>query len=178
MFKRIFVSIEPPEKIKQELSLLRSEFPSLPAKWTDKEKIHLTLSFLGQVKEKSIPMILKKLKEILEKEAPFLLKITRLSYIPEKTTAKMIWALFEESTTINNVNKEIVKKIGGSNDFLPHITLARINSWNFRKLETDEVPDLNRDLNISFPVDSVSLMESKNIRGKSVYQLIEKIKLR
>ena len=175
MFKRIFVSIEPPEKIKQELSLLRSEFPSLPAKWTDKEKIHLTLSFLGQVKEKSIPMILKKLKEILEKEAPFLLKITRLSYIPEKTTAKNLVCL--KITTINNVNKEIVKD-RGSNDFLPHITLARINSWNFRKLETDEVPDLNRDLNISFPVDSVSLMESKNIRGKSVYQLIEKIKLR
>ena len=90
----------------------------------------------------------------------------------------MIWALFEKSATINNINKEIVKKIGGSSDFLPHITLARINSWNFRRLETDEVPDLNGDLNISFPVDSVSLMESKNIRGKSVYQLIEKIKLR
>lgn len=54
-----------------------------------------------------------------------------------------------------------------------HITLGRIRKWDWQKLDLDERPEIEEDIDISFPVESIELMNS-NFRN---YQIIETIKL-
>ncbi|MBF0206857.1 MAG: RNA 2',3'-cyclic phosphodiesterase, partial [Oligoflexia bacterium] len=42
---RLFVAIDLPEAIKQELSMLKLGMPN--ARWVDTDQIHLTLRFIG-----------------------------------------------------------------------------------------------------------------------------------
>lgn len=43
-------------------------------------------------------------------------------------------------------------------EFILHITLGRIIQWRFRKIEEDEVPQIEEYPNISFNVNSIDIM--------------------
>ncbi len=55
----------------------------------------------------------------------------------------------------------------------PHITLGRIRKWAWQKLDLDERPEIEEDIDISFPVESIELMNSNFYS----YKIIQTIKL-
>ncbi len=173
---RNFIAIEPPEEIKEHLASLKID---LPARWTSKENIHLTLFFIGQLDEELIEGIKSALKMAVKKSERFNLEVNGLTYAPPKSRPpKMIWAVIEDSELLKELKKRICEALGReSGEFLPHMTLARINGWKFRQLEEEEIPNLP-EVNISFEVNSVCLMESKIVKGRVKYQLIERFKLK
>ena len=56
-------------------------------------------------------------------------------------------------------------------------TLARIKQWVWKRIEPDERPDVERDLDLSFEVGSIDIMESKLKRSGPEYILLKSIKL-
>ncbi len=62
-------------------------------------------------------------------------------------------------------------------EFIPHITLARIKSWEFRKMPLASIPEVDEEINLSIPVSSFVLMESKLEKGGPVYEVISKFEL-
>ena len=60
-----------------------------------------------------------------------------------------------------------------SRGFTPHITLARILEWEFRKFDLDERPEINENIDLIFSVDAIEVMESEKKRGGHVYTVIE-----
>ena len=57
--------------------------------------------------------------------------------------------------------------------FAPHITLARISSWEFRSIEPEERPEINEKIDLMFTVESIEVMESELHRGGPVYTILE-----
>ena len=57
--------------------------------------------------------------------------------------------------------------------FTPHITLARIREWEFRKIEPEERPEIEENIDLTFTVESIDVMESELKRGGPVYSIIE-----
>ncbi|MBI3631767.1 MAG: hypothetical protein HY219_02785 [Candidatus Staskawiczbacteria bacterium] len=92
----------------------------------------------------------------------------------------MIWVKGESSKELtllkNNLQKsllEIVRFIPGTGTFSPHITLARISGWEWRKIEPEERPEVNENIDFIFTVESIEVMESVLKKGGPEYTIIE-----
>ncbi len=173
--KRAFLAINPPPEVKETLFLktlpLKEDFRKGAVKWVEKENIHLTLLFLGLIKET------KKIEENLSQINfnPFEINLSRISYFPEdRRKARMIWARGEEIEELTSLFKKVKEKTGRSQeDFTLHITLARLKTWEMKKTPLEEIPYIEEDLDIQFPVTSFELMESKLKKEGPEYKVIK-----
>ena len=59
----------------------------------------------------------------------------------------------------------------------PHITLARISSWEWRGIEPEERPEISEDIDLTFTVETIEVMESELKKGGPVYTVLESFKL-
>jgi len=135
MRHRIFIAINLPEDIKKQLSIYQSKWPELPCRWTRKENLHITLVFLGYVKDEELPEILKAVKETASRNQPFKLTLKRITYGPSEKPprppkfldkisydepraqvqkfrrARMVWAEGEKSQELGNLQIGLEKAV-------------------------------------------------------------------
>lgn len=137
---RTFVAIEIPHDVKQQLSSLQDRLQELPAlraqpsllRWTDTEKMHLTLRFLGETEEPQRHQIQNGLAGIAKRHAPFTLTPARLGAFRSWSNLRIMWVGIEgESDSLQEVQADVetlTRQVGFSPEqkrFSPHITLAR-----------------------------------------------------
>lgn len=113
----------------------------------------------------------------------FSVNLTKICYAPPKITPpRMIWAEGEKSEEFDSLCDKLGKALVGlpkirfrpeNRESIPHITLARIKEWEWRRIEPDERPEIGEDINLSFEVKSIELMESQLKRGGPEYTIIE-----
>ena len=91
---RTFIAIELDKEIKEVLSKIQTELKNAEAdvKWVYPENIHLTLKFLGEVKEEKIQKIIHCLKEITNVKNPFQIEIKDIGAFPNINSPRVIWA--------------------------------------------------------------------------------------
>ena len=185
--KRLFVAINLSDEIKNTLvekqEELKLNFDTDPVKWVSKKNLHVTLSFLGSLKENKIDLITEKLKEI--KIKPFTVDFFDLKYIPNRREAKLIW-VEGKSDELNNLQERVEEKLSNleeinytpeEREFIPHITLGRMKSFQFKKIPLEEVPLLEDEfVDLSAQVQSIELMESKLKKGGAEYTIIKSFK--
>ena len=159
MVHRIFIAINLPESVKNELLAYQNRWPEVPARWTKPENLHITLEFIGNVSDQELEDIKKKTREKVSKQKPFVIKLSRIVYGPLRLRSgqapRMIWATGDGH----------------------HITLARLREWEFQKIEPEDRPEINEEISFEIPVNSVEIMESKLKPKGAEYTIIESIKL-
>lgn len=190
MRHRIFIAINLPENIKRKLSDYQQKWPEVPAKWTKKDNLHITLLFLGYLTDQELLEVIRDTEKIICQQESFQINLNKIIYgPPKKTPARMIWAVGEPSTEFTNLQKNLEKDIyceplpksekrEKGNYFTPHITLARLSSWEFCKMETDEIPEVNENINLSFCAESIEIMESELKKGGPKYIILESFQLK
>jgi len=128
---RLFIAIEIPDKIKQkiekETEYLKKRYPTF--RWVKPENYHLTLLFLGEVKEKKLEKIKKRLEKATFSFSPFLLFSYSYSlFIHHKI---VVYISFKREKQIEKLAKKIREEFkeftlkNNSKKFIPHLTIAR-----------------------------------------------------
>lgn len=164
MKHRVFIAINPPDAIKGALASYGDKWPELPCRWTKKDNLHITLEFLGYVDDEGLLEICKTTKDLVSKHNSFGVKLTRICYGPPgKMPPRMIWAIGDK---INELN------------FSPHVTLGRIRTWQWKQIEPEERPDVSEEINLTFAVNSIEVMESVLGRGGPKYTILESFPLK
>lgn len=196
--RRVFLAINLPDNLKKKLADTEIRFSSLPARWTKKDNLHITLIFLGFVRNEEIRDICSKTEDVAKKHNGFEIRLKTITYGPiDKKPPRMVWAIGEknealselqaelESTffgptiTVNNKIDKYLKDIKKPKVqvFSPHITLAKLQQGRFNQLDTDEQPEINEKINFSIPVESIQIMESELKKGGPQYTILESIDL-
>jgi 2'-5' RNA ligase len=218
---RIFVAINLPEEIKKELFSYSEKWAELPAKWTDKNNLHITLEFLGALTDEEIGEVCVIVKEVAERHSCFSLSINQVLYGPPKKMPprppkfldgkkdnksdgqedafedndfkseekfwrpRMVWAEGEKSKELAAIREDLensltekVRFVPENRTFAPHITLARISSWEWKQIEPEERPEVNENIDLPFTVESIEVMESVLKRGGPVYTILESHQLK
>ena len=167
MKKKIFIAINLPERIKNKLEKYQEEISSsfndfCPIKWTRKENLHITLFFIGFVEFDELMDVFNRVEQAVENIDPFNVDLENISYAPKADNPKMVWANGKESSEMIEINDQLEKALDFTtvNKFKPHITLGRIIQWQFKRMELDERPDIFKEFDIFFPVESIEIMES------------------
>jgi 2'-5' RNA ligase len=183
---RIFIAINLPEDIKKELAKIESKYLEIPCKWTARDNLHITLEFLGDLTAQEIGDTCITVKETVKFHKPFSIDLKKILYGPndylkeKNKIPKMIWAeggdcqeLFDLKNDLQNRLLEKVRFKPEQRKFLPHITLARISTWEFRKMDPEEIPDVSEDVDLVFSVESIEVMESELKKGGPRYTILD-----
>ncbi len=164
---RIFIAIEIPEKIKKEIIKIQNQLPKFNGKKTEKENLHLTLKFLGEVDEKKLDQIRKILRKI--KLNSFETEIKKIGMFSDR----IIWL---GMTNCNELQKEIDNKLSGlfeiEKRFMGHLTIARIKNLENRKQFLEKIRNIKIP-SIKFVIKSFNLKKSKLGKPTPVYEDIE-----
>ena len=183
---RVFIAINPPNDVKEKLYSYSRQWPELPAKWTAKDNLHITLEFLGNLTDEEIGNVCPIVKDVAERHNSFSLEIKQVMYGPsDKIPPKMIWAEGDKSAELaelkEDLEKSLTEKIHFAPDnrtFAPHITLARINAWEWKSIEPEDQPEIKEDIDLLFTVESIEVMESELKREGPVYTILESHQLK
>ena len=179
MKKRIFIAINLPDSIKQELLSYQKKLKNLNVRWTKSDNFHITLTFIGYVSEEEIEKILKITQETASKFSPFLIELNRIYLGPTPERARMIWVEGKANGDLINLDKKLKKELAkekinfdGKYPLKVHITLARARGNELRGIKIDE--PLNE---LSFEVKSVDIMESELFKSGAEYKVLKQIEL-
>lgn len=188
MKHRIFIAINLPEDVKKKLVEHEDKWPELPVRWTKKENLHITLMFLGYLTEEELMEVVNVTKEVALRHASFSINLKKIIYgPPKKMPPRMVWIEGEKSEELGKLQADLEGSLLGSSvkglesenrPYTPHITLGRIKTWEFRKMEVEERPEINEEINLGFKVNSVEVMESQLRRGGPEYTVLESWELK
>lgn len=137
MKKRVFVGIEISDKAKEKISGfiydLRTEFPNLRVGWEKKEKLHLTLKFLGEIEEYELAELSAAVEETARRISSFSLRLEDTGVFPNAGKARILWIDLKDEkkslTELNKILEDECEKRGltrESRNFKPHLTIARL----------------------------------------------------
>ena len=57
-------------------------------------------------------------------------------------------------------------------NLVPHITLGRIKAWEWQRIEPEERPDVSREIDLGFEINSIEVMESQLKRAGPDYTIL------
>jgi 2'-5' RNA ligase len=185
---RIFIAINLPENIRKKLSSYQDKWQEVPAKWVSSDNIHITLEFLGYLTDQELGDVCMIAKEVIKRNKSFSINLNKICYGPlplnPKKSPKMIWAIGQDVKELANLKNDLEKSLLESvrfspenRKFIPHITLARISEWEWKKIEPEERQEVDENTDLLFSVESVEVMESELKRGGPRYTILESILL-
>lgn len=134
---RIFIAIELSESIRNALAQIQShlKYAGADVKWVEKDNIHLTLKFLGEVTEEKIEKIKSALDQIASKTKPFEISLKDIGAFPKIDYPRVIWVGLDKSANESKILAENIdealSKIGfqkESRPFAAHLTIGRVRS--------------------------------------------------
>ncbi len=104
-------------------------------KWVDPKNMHLTLKFLGNIRDHEIPEICQRVERVVREVPPISLTVVGLGAFPKLERPRVIWmgidAGKQELVELQRAIDEGLRPMGfqyEKNDFQPHITLGRVAS--------------------------------------------------
>ena len=130
---RLFVALKVPDKVKEEVFnyCFDAVENSANFRWEAKEKVHLTLKFIGEVKEELLPRIIEEL-EFVKNYSSFNCTISKFGFFFRNNEAKILWCNFNTDATIVSLVDELNTRLQKFDieierrKFKGHLTLLRI----------------------------------------------------
>jgi 2'-5' RNA ligase len=180
--RRIFIAINLSDRIKKRIVEVTQKWAGLPVRWTKKDNLHITLVFIGYVDNEEMLEICQTVQRIGQKSQSFEIKLKQVCFGPPNKEARMIWLQGEINQNLselkNNLEEALFENTGyrkENRSFKPHITLARIYQREWKNLK--DKPEIGEEISLSFPVDSIEIMESHLSNKGPDYVVLESIPL-
>lgn len=168
---RLFIAIPFSEEFKEELLRVQSEMKvnGVRGNFTRPENLHVTVAFLGEVKDPAPAM--KALESVPVPEL-------RLTSGPLGNFGELLWIGLRKNSALEEYVAEVrhALDIAGveydRKKFRPHITLVRRADWPYQVL-VEELAEVRR---VRMTVDRVCLMKSERLDGKLTYTVVGEVR--
>ncbi len=134
---RSFIALDLSDEAREELARIIKELKRSDAnvKWVRPESIHLTLKFLGYIREEQIDPISKRIEKIAEGISPFDINLERIGVFPGWTRPRVVWVGTGGYTDkVKALSKRIEDEMEEEGfekekrDFKAHLTVGRVRS--------------------------------------------------
>ncbi len=158
---RCFIAIELEKDIINKIEDLKSEFNMDGIKLVEKENLHITVKFLGEIDDNT----LEKIKMLDLPIEPIESRVGHVGVFPSEDYIRVIWIgasnLIELFKNIDRLLSELGFK--EENEYIPHITIGRVKflrNKNDKKLLKDKIKKYKNVELGTFKVKNIVLMKS------------------
>jgi RNA 2',3'-cyclic 3'-phosphodiesterase len=183
---RLFVALNLPKKerarIHRAAAPLRDE--GLPVRWLDPENYHLTLKFLGNVRQERADEVRAIMQRVAGTTLPFSLALGGFGAFPTVRKPRVVWLGIVASAELRCLKQDLEWGLADAGfeaetrDFHPHLTLGRADpkggAGHFRGL--DEVM-AGLEFQSEVSIHTLDLMESHLSREGARYGVLSSARL-
>lgn len=169
---RCFIAIDLPQKAKEKLAEIIEKLPKEISRFktVEKENLHLTLKFLGEINDYKVNWVIQQLKNLNIKK--FKIYTAGIGFFPNENFIRVLWIGLEPQELIKKIHKKIdnalEKYFKKDKQFESHITLARIKSVKNREKFIEEVKKIKVP-KIEFEVSEIKLKRSVLTKEGPIY---------
>lgn len=179
---RAFLAIALPDearaRVAEGVERLRAAAPG--ARWVPPENLHLTLKFLGEIREGDVPRLVERASAKLAREAPFEVAFAGFGAFPNAREARVLWlGAARGAGALAKLARKLgaaARAIGAERErrpFAAHLTLARLREP--ARVEIERIPSPE---DVAFTVEEVVLYESRPSPGGPRYVPLAHLPLR
>jgi len=150
-------------------------------KWESKDKMHITIKFLGDTETSKIKEIDELLNTSVSDFSKFSLELNKIGFFYKDKEPKVLWYNFKDSDMLNKINSGLEDRFANigfpkeNKKFKPHITLLRIKPGVFKE-ELKELENIKIE-NKVFEVNKIELIKSELKPSGSFYTKLNEYKL-
>lgn len=170
---RVFIAIDIDKQIRKALGDLQQELQSKidikkgDVKWVDPDSIHLTLKFLGEIKDEKVVEICRIVEDATAGHEGFEIHVESVGHFGGRS-ARVVWVgCGQNSDRLRRLQKDIERQLASAGwpeekrDFTGHLTLCRVrNSKAGVKLA--QLTEAYKDFKLgTMPADSVVVYQSQ-----------------
>jgi 2'-5' RNA ligase len=178
---RAFIAITPPTTLQQSIAEVCRVLQrlALPWRWVTPDHIHLTLRFLGNVPDESVPSLLQAVEQAAQGHTAFPLRARALGCFPHPARARVLWVgLDDPGQALGRLNTRLTAALTPlgfppeDRPLHPHLTLARAHH---RMPASRLLPMLQTYHNWDFGeflVTQVHLVQSQLQRGGALHTIL------
>ncbi|MEK6955306.1 MAG: RNA 2',3'-cyclic phosphodiesterase [Nanoarchaeota archaeon] len=177
---RIFIAVDLDNVIKDYIYELQRKLKStnLKINFIAKRNLHLTLKFLGEIKEPQLIEIKKILKDIKMKK--FVINTNSIGIFPNEYDPKILWIGLEPEDKIKELQRLVDESLLGYGKqelkFKSHVTIGRIKSVKNKK---EFLGSININIEkLKSKVDNFKLYRSILSKDGPRYELLETYSLK
>ncbi len=172
---RLFIAALLPDEVRvrmgEYIGALKSRCEGV--KWEKRDKLHVTLKFLGGVEDSKASGISSLLRRLVLEYSAFDTAITGLGGFPGLGNPRILYVGLSENTELASLQNKIEEELNllgfprEARTFVPHVTIGRVKS-RLRIKEPLPAPEKYR-----FKIDEVGLIKSETRSYGSVYTPID-----
>lgn len=178
---RLFIALNLPLKEKRKIHSAAKPLreAGYPVRWLEPADFHLTLKFLGDVRNDVVPVAERVVERVAAETKDFPLSISGFGAFPTIRRPQVIWIGVEPSPALRCLKQDLEWGLANhgfereTRAFHPHITLGRADeeegAGSFRGL--DEL-SAGLSYNGKVPMKTVDLMRSQFARQGTQYTVI------
>src|SRR3990167_5476735 len=137
---RVFISLNIPKEIKNEIKKIQNKLPEFNGKITEENNLHLTLKFLGEISEQKIEEIRKNNFRKFKSSFDFLGVFSSSS----EEFIRIIWV---HLTNCENLQKKIDNSLEDlfekEKRFMSHLTIARVKNIKDKQNFAERINKIN-----------------------------------
>ncbi len=180
----IAIDVEDPELV-SKIVRIQEEILSSSArlKPVERQNLHFTLKFLGDVEEARIELVVSTMKEVLASFEPFSMHLRGVGAFPRVSRPNVVWIGVDEGRDIFiEMAKELdrsLAKLGFKREtkgFEPHLTVARVKGYS------GDLPEVIRrisDVDVGImSVEEVRLKKSTLTPKGPIYETLHRVELK
>lgn len=163
---RAFIGIKLEDKYKKKLENIRSFLiqSKVMGNFTNINNIHLTLCFIGEIKEENVSAIKEMISQIDISELN--IEVSSIKIFKSYLILKV-----DKNDRLLGIQKKISDELlkQGFNidrkEFFPHITIVR----EVKNVNEKDLDSLNKNIKMISEVSKIELFESKRVNGQLIY---------
>lgn len=181
---RVFIAIPLPQRVQEAVEEILEEIKMemKGVAWVPRENLHITLKFLGEVKDQDIDPIAAVLKREGGQFPSFPLSLKGWGAFPSNSRARILWVPVEEGMEMVGILHEKVESaLGGlgyerdRRPFRGHVTVGRV-----RRRKGAPIIELlpgKCELFGEFEANSIHICKSTLTKKGAIYDIIEEVPL-
>ena len=182
---RSFIALELPLTIRSALAELQQELKRCNAdiRWVKPDNIHLTLKFLGEVKEDRIDGIIKAVRDVCDRYGQLRLEVRGLGVFPNRRSPRVLWVDVPDDGLLAGLQKDIEEAMAlagfksEKRGYTPHLTIGRFRSLKEKDHLLERIGQFSDNSLGYIDVKSVALMRSDLGPAGAVYTRIADLPL-
>lgn len=171
---RLFIALNFDNEVKAQIKevIYKVKSNSIHGRFVNEEHMHLTLEFLGEIKDERVGLI-KEIMDDLEFGA-FSFSLTKIGYF-KRREGNIYWLGIEDNDILLNLQKKLHQSLIDKGfeledrEYKPHITIGREvkleDSFNTNELN-------NVAGKIKIDINKVDLMKSEFVNGRLIHSVV------